>query len=275
MLISQNQQSLIDAYFRNKLTEEMKHQFETTLVKDKVFKKEFIFQQNLMEAVRLELVKDIVEQARMDNILNNKTRHPEFEIVQNTLQKAKTENTTHHKWRRIRKLIIAGVAAACIVLAGFSGWAMHLKNDVKKAMNQTNVLDSFSADDIQQVGARREVIEHKLEEAKKAYQAGDFENTLRLLKELKEKYDYQPDDLIYAQAVVYTQMENYDESIKLLKKIIRKKSNIEHEARWYIALVYLKTNKKNKAKEHLNTLVQHSEKHKVKANKKLQKHYFL
>jgi len=103
----------------------------------------------------------------------------------------------------------------------------------------------------------------------------DFEKTLMLLNELQEDHHYQSDELIYFQAVVYTQMDNYNGSIKLLKTIIRKKTDIEYDARWYVALVYLKTNEKSKAKEQFNILVQNSEEHQSEALKKLQKHYFL
>lgn len=275
MNISQYQQNLIDAYLREELTEGMRQDFERELASNKTFKKAFIFQQSLAEATALNPVKEAMEQARIDNILDNKPIHPEFKIVQNTLREAKTENITYRRWQRIRKLVIGGLAAACVVLASFGGWAKHLKNDVEKEMNYVDVLYSFESDDIQQVGARKEVIEHKLKEAKKAYQKEDFERVIKLFDELREKHHYQSDDLIYAQAITYTRMGNDKESIKLLNELIHKKSDIEHDARWYVALVYLKTNEKIKAKEQFNNLVQHAEKYRSKARKKLQKHYFL
>jgi len=275
MTISQDQQNLIDAYLREELTGQMKQNFETELASDKVFKKAFIFQQSLAEAIDLDSVKEAMEQARIDNLIENKSVSPELKIVQNTLSEAKTENIADRKWRRIGKLIIGGLAAACVLLAGFGGWAIHLKKDIERAMYQANILPSFESVDIQQVGGRKDVIEYKWKEAKKAYDVEDFEKTLMLLNELQEDHHYQSDELIYFQAVVYTQMDNYNGSIKLLKTIIRKKTDIEYDARWYVALVYLKTNEKSKAKEQFNILVQNSEEHQSEALKKLQKHYFL
>jgi len=275
MNISPQQQNLIDAYLRDGLTEEMKQNFESALATDEVFKKEFIFQQSLAEAADLESVKEAMEQAKVDNLLDNKPAHPEFKIVQNTLREAKAENIKDHWWQRIKKLSIGGLAAACVVLASFGGWAIHLKNDVERGINHADVSLSSDLGDIQHVSGNREVVKFKLEEAKKAYEAEDFDKVFSIFKRLREQYDYQPDELIYYETTMHARTGNYKESIKLLNELIQKKSHIEHDARWYAALVYLKTNEKIKAKEQFNVLVQHSEKYKSKARKKLQKHYFL
>lgn len=275
MNISQQQQNLIDAYLRDELTEVMRQNFDRELATNEVFKKEFIFQESLSEAARLEPVKEAMEQARVDNLLDNKTAHPKFEIIQNNLGEAKAENIIYLRRQRIKKFIVRGLAAACIVLVSLGGWTTHLKKDVEKELNYVNVILPTDLDDIQQVSGREEVIEYKLTEAKKAYEAGDFEEALRLFEELKENHYYQPDGLIYAQAIAYARIENYTESVTLLEEIIHKKSDIEHDARWYAALVYLKINEKNKAKNQFNTLVQNSEKYESSARKKLQKHYFL
>lgn len=275
MNISEQQQNLIDAYLIDELTEGMRQNFERELATDEAFKKEFIFQQSLTEAARLEPVKEAMEQARVDNLLDNKTAHPKFEIVQNSLGEAKAENMIYLRRQRIKKLIIGGLTAACIVLVSLGGWSRHLKKDVEKELSHVNIVLSTDLSDMQQVSGRKEVIEYKLKEAKKAYETEDFEEVLRLFEELQKNHYYQSDELIYTQAIAHTRMENYTESILLLEKLIRKKSNIEYDARWYVALVYLKINEKNKAKSQFNILVQNSEKHELNARKKLQKHYFL
>lgn len=275
MNISYEQQDLIDAYLRDELTEGMRQNFERELATDEIFKKEFIFQQSLTEAARLEPVKEALEQARVDNLLDNKTAHPKFEIIQNSLGEAKTENIIYLRRQRIKKLIVGGLAAACIVLVSIGGWARHLKKDVERELNYVNISLPTDLSDMQQVSGRKEVIEYKLKKAKKAYEAGDFEEALRLFGELRENHYYQSDELIYAQAIAYARIENYTKSITLLEKLIHKKSDIEYDARWYAALVYLKINEKDKAKSQFNTLVQNSEKYELDARKKLQKHYFL
>jgi len=70
MNISQHQQALIDAYLRDELTEHTKQSFETALASDEIFKKAFIFQQNLAEAAALSSVKEAMEQARVDNLVD-------------------------------------------------------------------------------------------------------------------------------------------------------------------------------------------------------------
>jgi len=70
MDIPQYQQDLIDAYLRNELTEQMRKNFETSLATDETFKKAFIFQQSLAEAVTLNPVKEAMEQARVDNLVD-------------------------------------------------------------------------------------------------------------------------------------------------------------------------------------------------------------
>jgi len=142
-------------------------------------------------------------------------------------------------------------------------------------MSHANVLPSFELDDIQQVSGNREVVRSKLETVKKAYEAGDFEEVLNNIKRLRVQYGYESDELMYCEAIMHARMGNYTESIRLLNELIQKESPNEHDARWYAALVYLKTNEKIKAKEQLNILVQNSEEHQLKARKKLQKHYFL
>jgi len=208
-------------------------------------------------------------------LLDHKTAHPKFKIVQNSLEEAKTENIMYLRGQRIKKLVIRGLAAACIVLVSLGGWSRHLEKDVERELNYVNISLPTDLSDLQQVSGRKEVIAYKLKEAKKAYKAGDFKEALRLFGELRENHYYQSDELIYAEAIAYARIENYTESITLLKQIIRKKSDIEYEARWYVALVYLKTKEKNKAKSQFNILVQNSEKYESAARKKLQKHYFL
>jgi len=261
MNISQQQQNLIDAYLRDELTEVMRQDFERELATNEVFKKEFVFQQSLIEAARLEPVKEALEQARVDNLLDNKTAHPKFEIVQNSLREAKGENVIYLRRQRIKKLIIGGLAAACILMVSLGGWARYLKKDVERELNYVNILLPTDLGDMQQVSGRQEVIEYKLKEAKKAYEAGDFKEALRLFGELRENHYYQSDELIYSQAIAYARIENYTESIILLEKLIRKESDIEHDARWYVALIYLKINEKDKAKSQFNALVQNSEKY--------------
>jgi len=185
MNISQQQQNLIDAYLRDELTEAVRQNFERELATDEMFKKEFIFQQSLMEAARLELVKEALEQARVDNLLYNKTAHPKFEILQNSLGEAKAENVIYLRRQRIKKLIIGGLAAACIVLMSIGGWARHLKKDVERELNYVNILLPTDLSNLQQVSGREEVIAYKLKEAKTAYEAEDFEEVLRLFEETK------------------------------------------------------------------------------------------
>jgi len=294
MNISKDQQDLIDAYLEDKLTEEMRQRFETMLATDKVFEEEFIFQQSLAETAALDSVKKAMEKARTDNLPDNKSALPEFEMVQNNIKAAKTKNIERQRRHKIRRLLVRVAAvAACILLMGsWVGWTNHLKKDINEELlvvfDETDLRDSDinkeskktglrSPKPITNIANREAIIKDKLDEIDTLYHKERFDEALALLEDLQKQLPSgtaQP-ALRYYEANLYAQTADYTQSIKTLKRLTRKKSDIEDDARWLLGLLYLKTNERRKAKKEFKILAEASKQYKDKARQKLKKHYLL
>ncbi len=149
-----------------------------------------------------------------------------------------------------------------------SGEALEMINNLQTQFEyESQRLDNY----------KKEIIEHKLSEIQTAHREKRFDEAIELLKNLQSQLPHgtaQP-ALKYYEANLYAQTANYDESIKILRRLTRQKSDIQHDARWLLGLLYLKTNEKAKAKKEFETLTQQSEQYKDKALQKLRKHFIL
>lgn len=309
MNISKNQQDLIDAYLSDELTDEMRQRFETMLATDKVLQEEFIFQQSLAETAALDSVKKAMKQARTENLPDNKCAYSEFKMVQNSIKAAKTKNVKRQRRHKIRRLLIQAAVAACILLTGsWILWANGLKKDTEKALlavfNETDLqglntqdigkdyaleghndtkLRSVSAspsalDTVTNTADRELIIKSKLKEIETAYREKHFDEALEILNDLQNQLasgSSLQSTFSYYKANLYAQTADYPQSIKTLRRLTRKKSDIQDDAHWLLGLLYLKTNEKAKAKKQFKILVETSKQYKDKARQKLKKHYIL
>lgn len=227
MNIPHHRQNLIDAYLRDELTEEMRQHFENLLATDEVFKEEFIFQQSLLEATALDPIKEAMEQARTDNLLKNKDTNPEFEIVRNSIETARTKNKKR-KQRRIMKMwLIRGAVAACVLFTGFWAWTNHIEKNVDKELlalfdatdwQGSNIYDKGEGyhidgqDDsrlrsmttpvkesvtkpVPDDADKETAIKDKLYKIETTYLEKRFNETLQLINDLQKKYKYRSEKL--------------------------------------------------------------------------------
>jgi len=231
MGITRKQQEWIDAYLREKLGEDDLQEFETALAGDELFKKEFLFQQSLAKAARLDAVREAMEQARINNLLKNKKVHPKFEIVQNTIKAAKTKNKNRKQWQTIKICLLRGAIAACILLTGsWIGWTNHLKKDVEKELlavfdktdligsdiNQENKKNKKSGlrsiNPVTDTADRAAIIKDKLDKIKIALSEKHADEVLRLINNLQMQFDYQSEELEnYKEEIIEYKLDEIDE----------------------------------------------------------------
>jgi len=227
----------------------------------------------LVEAAALDSVKEAMEQARIDNLLDEKTTHPEFEIVQNNIETAKNRNIKTQRQQKVKRWLTRGAVAACVLLTSFGGWMDYLKRDIEKDLVEAFNYFPEDSPDLIEVSGGADVAWSKL---KKAVNEKRFDKAFGLIEVLRKEYDYdRSEELTYYEAVLYAQTENYIKSTAILRKLINENAEIKNDARWLAGLIYLKTNEKGKAKKEFEILVTASEKYKNKAREKLKKHFLL
>jgi len=276
MAISKIQQNFIDRYLKDELDEAEIERFNLELEKNTEFKNEYIFQRALLRASGLQSVKHVIEKARINNILKSKQTHPQFKAVQDTINDAKTNNLKHYQRGRIKKWLFRGTIAASILLIGLAGKNHFLKFDVDKELNSVfkNVRSyAYIEPEIQEVGARAEVIGIKLNRLNDMYMQRQFDEASNIIQQLKIQYNFSSDDLKYLEAVLFAQSEEYGKSIEVLRKLIEENSAIGGDARWLRGLLLIKINNKPEAKKELDILIEESEKYKFEARKALETYY--
>jgi len=119
MKITDEQYELVAAYIKDELKGEVLTDFEATLVKNEALLEEVAFQKSILSALRLNVTADTLQQATVDNLLEDKTLHPQIEVIQNNIQQARIDNI--NRQRRIRRWLMGLAIAACVVLVSTVG----------------------------------------------------------------------------------------------------------------------------------------------------------
>jgi len=115
MKSSNIQYEKVVAYVKAELTGEALQQFEAELANNELLQKEVEFQKSIVNAFQQKRIKAMLDQAKIDNQLENGIEDSEIKMIRDNLQKAKKEN--QYRRTRVRRLLIAAAAAACLLLA--------------------------------------------------------------------------------------------------------------------------------------------------------------
>lgn len=275
MNVNDRHQYLIKKYLKNELTENELNELKEELHNNKTFKSDFIFQQSLQSAVQMRTIKDTIAQARIENILENKKDYPQFKSVKNSIDEARLLNLKLKKRQHLFTMVKTGAVAASILIFGLFVWNNNIDDDIAKdlAIIYNDVIHGKEQDfEIQEVGARSEVIEYKLEKLNQAQSENDFNDALTILSELKD-IDYSPLSIQYYEAVLLTQKTDYSAGLIILDKLASENTTLKDDSRWLQSLIYLKLGDKANAQKYLHLLSKESEKYKLLAEKKLRKHF--
>ena len=258
MKISDKQHELIDAYVRQKLTGSALESFEQDLAENEVLRQEVLFRQGIRGVFAVKAVEQVIQQAKSDPLLEEanerKIENPQLEGVHNTIQQAKTENATRRK-RTIRRLTIMAIAASFLGMFWMSGLWMLGEQSLPELADSNFTAPKVSLNhtvpEIESVSATQDGINALFEEATQAYNAKEYEKTLAIFDNLRSEYSYETDEMLLYEGIIDYHKNNYGKAAEILQQITARNSKIKYEAHWYLALIYLKNDQKDLAKEQL------------------------
>lgn len=272
MNLSEKQQKWINKHLRNELSDIDMQEFNLELENNPEFKQEYIFQQALAKAAKIEAIKKNMELAKINNLLEDKEVHPTFEHVKQNIKAARIKNIKQQKNEKMIKWLIPSVAAISILIFSMLGTNDQLTSELEKDFSDAYKAVAIHDDhipELQDMGARSDVIAIKINKLQIAYNEKQFPEALALLHTLKDQYNYHEDQLIYVEAAINSQIGSYAKSIEVLDKLIQSNAEIEYKARWLKGLILLKTNNIKQAQNEFTILAKESEKYKFKAKNKL------
>jgi len=243
MKINDTQHELIDAYVQQQLKGSALKSFELELIQNETIRQEVLFRQGIRSAFQVKAVEQVIQQAKSDPLLEEanerKIKHPQLESVHSTIQQARLENDIRKK-RTIRRLVAIGIAASVLIM----GWV--------------GLIPIIA-------------IQHLLANAEQAYKDEQYNNTLAIFDDLRTQYSYETDEILLYEGIIYYHKNEYNKATETLQQIIKRNAKIKAEAHWYLALVYLKNEQKDPAKEQLEILVNQTSKYQKNAQTLLNK----
>lgn len=238
------------AYIKGELSGTELTDFETALADDEQLQDEVIFQKKLLSALNLNVVKAAMKQAKTDNLLEDKTQAPKFEIIRNSMQQARVEN---NKQKRIRRWVMGGLVATFMLFIGMFGLSdftnnqqyAKIEHEIENWQIDFEIPDS-GYEDVSGTGD----VEETIKKAKKQYAADKPEQALATLNLIPE--EELEDHVLLAKGQINAQLKDYEESSRLLKDATKSDEIIvKDEAHLALGVVYLRMGKKEKAKEQL------------------------
>lgn len=278
MKLTEKQIDIVLAYVRNEMTEEAFLDFKQNTTNQKALEEEVLFQKSILSAVKLNEVNNAIDQAKTENILDNKSEHPKFEAIHRNMNQARAEN--ENKKRQIRRWVITGVAATFLLFVGTFGFRTYLDNQLENSLNSiVNNIDidgmAQKIDGIKSVSGRSMFINSKLKAAQTAYQNKDWDSVLSIFNQLEDQSKYQTAGMDYCKSVILFNKKEYAKSIQGLERIDLNTTASACEIHYFLTLSYLKINKKQAAEKQFNLLSKNTENCDQQLVSQLNKHFLL
>jgi len=247
------QKEQVAAYIKGELNHPMLADFEAALDKNEQLQDEVMFQRKLLSALNLAMTKATVKQAKIENLLKDKTLHPQSEAIDRAIQQAHSIN---NRQREIRYWLVTGLAAACVLLISIFGLRQYTMNEqyakIEHAIEDWQVNFNIHDPGYESVSGTDD-FEENIQIAKKQYEAGKLEDVLTTLNLISE--DELPDYILLAKGQIHTQLKNYKEANRLLRLATASDEVIvKDEAYLSLGMVYFRMGKKKKAKEQLKEI---------------------
>jgi len=260
MKLTDTQHDMVAAYVKGELSDKALTDFEATLSNDAALREETLFQKSILSALHLDVAAKAMKQAKIDNLLEDKTQHPKFEVIRNNMQQARMDNA--NKQKRIRRWWV-GVAAACLIGTGIffdyirpiggvnnmmAHWTVKFENPDHSGFENVNGVDN---------------IEKDIKTAEEQYATGEMDAALTTLNLIDE--DKLPDHIVLAKGKIQAQLKNYEESKQLLLRATESEETIvKDEAHAALGVVYLRLRKKEDAKKQFEQISTESIKEETK-----------
>ncbi|MBI9053938.1 MAG: zf-HC2 domain-containing protein [Bacteroidales bacterium] len=237
---------LIEAYLEGELSVREKIDFEEHLKNDPELMKEFVLRRAINEAIS---ESDILD-------------------LRNTLSEISLPETKAKKLHR-NPFVLSSVAAAVIVLFVISWSAFFAGNEVSSSevfntyYSKYPVLTCNRSLSESNENLKDKTLVNAFDAYEKEFyiEAKDYFNQVLIM-------DYSNNMARFYASICEIELNNLKKSEKLLKDLLYKNNHIFWEqAHWYLALVYIKQEKFDKATELLNQIIENEMVHKSESKK--------
>jgi hypothetical protein len=215
-------EELINKYFEKTLTEKELVEFNEKLETDNEFNAEFEFQKSVQSAIRSK------ERAEIKNLVAS-------------FEKPKQQNG----WWKYAAAAVVFIIGGWVVFQQFLG-----KSDTSKLyLSYYQTYPNVIAPNVR--GESEETLKTK---AFAAYDSGDFQTSAQLFGKLKAQVG--EDYATFYEGISYLEINKPEKTIALFEneKFNSAKTQLENYRQWYLALAYLKTNKRDSSKQILKQL---------------------
>ncbi len=219
---------LIDDYIMNRLNKDQRKSFEVRLDQDPALQEALQIRQ-----IMIEQVKTIGNLQLKDKILN--------------IQKNVEGKEKHIAKRRNIRYFISIAAAMVVLFIGFQWF-----NTTQSVSNL--YANNYEAYDQLRFGNRSTQEDKTLLDVGALYQKGNYAEMLKAIESLapNEKED---DRIILASAICHMELEHYKKAIGILKQAsVQNEFFYQDQAKWYLALNYLKLDQIEKSNKLLQDL---------------------
>lgn len=223
---------LIEQYFSNRLSREERLEFDTLYSKDKTFKDEVDFLENL-KAVSKEV-----------DSQNFKTQLEGFEkAYQNA-----TKTTKHIAWLKP----MLAVAAVLVI-------ALSINLVLNPSIDENKLFDTYfePSKNVTQPIVRSDSDENILNTAFIAYNDSNYEEAVSLFKNAYQ--DSKQSELLFYEGNAFLALGDTKNAIEKFKEHLTYSDILTYRSSWYLALAYVKTKQLEKAKQALKTFINSGE----------------
>ena len=218
-----NKNEFIEKYIQNKLSAEEKRSFDKLVMQDAEFKEDVKWHENLK---RVTEHKDDADFKTLISEIESK-------------QVVKSKNFT--KW----------IAAASIVLVVGVSYFFFSNDNTNSNKLFTDYFEPYR--NVIQPIERGNSLQDEKTLAFIAYEKGDYKKAITLFSKLYKSTD--ESYYLFYQANALLKLEKAKEAVPLLLEHLKTKDTLTPKSRWYLALAYLKLNKKEKAKISLKKVI--------------------
>lgn len=228
---SQNQQELIDQFLQNELKGQELTDFLEKLKSDS----------NLAQEVELQklLARGIQDQGNQE--LRERLKH----IHQDVKNSKSSSKKSIGRFRKTR-LVATFAAMGILLMIAFNFWNSSLTND--------DLFVEFYQPFQVKLVSRDEMSGNLESRVEATYKAGDYKNVVKLLIELREKKE-NDSRVLLGLGNAYLNLGNYQNAEESFNEIIKNKDELYlDQAKWFLALTYLKSGKMEKCKGLLRQL---------------------
>lgn len=264
MSITNTQIEKVLEFIRGKMDKQEQEDFEQQLLKNPQLQQEVSFQKSILNAQQLNEVEEKIQQARIDNLIENKEEHPNYKEIQANLKQAREANLKKRNYKKVWAMTI--VSGCLFALAWIGVKQFHNSSADQLQMSFAKINESLNFTDMlavrseyRNVSARMNKVSLQIEAIQALSNAGKYDLALNKLEELAEEPSLNPNEVIYFKSVLLFNNQEYNKSIMLLESLNALEDPQYCHVHYFLMLNYLANNAPEKARTKHQWLLKHSE----------------